>query len=99
MLLWLGLSLCYVVFLVLEYKNDLQINPPREALLVIESATDIERLRRTAKMHINFLYGVHDAALFLWKINLAFGIANIGFMSYCLVVYSSSKKANLLDGN
>lgn len=82
--LWLILSACYVTYLVVERKNTFEIGGPEQKLQRIEEATDITQLKRTAKMYVDFMYGVHNASLRLWVVNLGYGVGNIVFLIYCV---------------
>jgi hypothetical protein len=82
--LWLILSACYVTYLLVERKNTFEIGGPEQKLQRIEESTDITQLKRTAKMYVDFLYGLHNASLRLWVVNLGYGVGNIAFLIYCV---------------
>ena len=81
---WLVLSLCYVAFLFLERKNSLEISGPEQKMQRIEESTDIVQLKRTSKMYVDFMYGVHNSSLRLWVVNVGYGIINTAFLAYCV---------------
>jgi hypothetical protein len=81
---WLTLSLCYVAFLLLEYKNSFDVSGPEQKLQRIEESTDIVQLKRTSKMYVDFMYGVHFASLRLWVVNVGYGVINTAFLAYCV---------------
>lgn len=83
---WLALSFCYTAFLMLEYKNSLDISGPEQKFQRIEESTDIVQLKRTSKMYVDFLYGVHNASLRLWTVNVSYGIINTAFLAYCAYI-------------
>lgn len=89
-MVWLALSLCYTAYLLLEYKNSLEISGPEQKMQRIEESTDIVQLKRTSKMYVDFLYGVHNASLRLWAVNFGYGIINTAFLAHCVYVTRKS---------
>ena len=81
---WLALSLCYTAYLLLEYKNSLEISGPEQKMQRIEESTDIVQLKRTSKMYVDFLYGVHNASLRLWAVNVGFAMINTALLAHCV---------------
>lgn len=93
--IWLIAAICFSVFFALEYKNSLVIEGPERKLQKIEEATDIAQLKRTSRMYIDFLYGVHGASLRLWKIGLLYGLTNIVFAACCVASIIGSSRGDV----
>lgn len=81
--IWLVGALCFSAFFTLEYKNSLVIEGPERKFRRIEEATNIVQLKRTSRMYVDFLYGVHGSSLRLWRISLIYGLANIVLAAWC----------------
>lgn len=83
---------CYTGYFILEYKNSLDISDRNQKLQAIEQSSDLASLKRTAKMHVNFLYDVHNADLSLWRIGVIYGALNITLLSYMLFCLKPRKR-------
>jgi hypothetical protein len=95
--LWLAGAICFSAFFVLEYKNSLVIDGPEAKFQRIEESTDIVQLKRTSKMYVDFLYGVHGASLRLWKISLIYGLTNIVFAACFAVCFGRSSQGDVVE--
>jgi hypothetical protein len=95
--IWLAGSICFSVFFALEYKNSLVIEGAEPKLQRIDESTNIVELRRTARMYVDFLYGVHGASLRLWKISLIYGLANIAFAGCCAACFGRSSRPKVAN--
>jgi hypothetical protein len=67
----------------MEYENSLVIDGPEQKFQRIQESTNIVELKRTSRMYVDFLYGVHGASLRLWRISLAYGVMNVVFFVCC----------------
>ena len=99
MVVWLTLSLCYSAYLFIEFKNSLSIGDPEEKLQRIEESTDLVRLKRTSRMYLDFMYAVHAASVWLWKVNVCYGFINVAFIIYLLATTSRGKWFYLRKGD
>jgi hypothetical protein len=97
LLIWICLTMAilYTAYFILEYKNDLEISDRHQKLQTIEESTDIIHLKQTARMYVNFLYGVHNAAISLWLISVIYGTLNIIILICCATLLN---KQNKLEG-
>lgn len=92
---WLAGSICFSVLLAYECNNSLTIGGPEPKFQRIEESTNIVELKRTSKMYVDFLYGVHGASLRLWKISLVYGLINIVVASCCAVYFTKASRDGL----
>lgn len=90
--IWLAGAICFSALFAYEYKNSLAIEGPEPKFQRIEESTDIAQLKRTSRMYVDFLYGVHGASLRLWEISLIFGLTNIAIAACCAACFGSSSK-------
>jgi hypothetical protein len=95
--IWLAGAICFSVFFVLEYKNSLAIEGPEPKFQRIEESTDIVQLKRTSRMYVDFLYGVHGASVRLWKIGLIYGLANVVIAGCCVACFGRSSRSDNVE--
>jgi len=93
---WLAVAICFSALFALEYKNSLVIEGPERKFQRIEESTDIVQLKRTSRMYVDFLYGVHGASVRLWRISLLFGLTSIVLASCCAACFGTSAQDNPL---
>jgi hypothetical protein len=96
---WLVGAICFSAFFTLEYKNSLVIEGPEAKFQRIEAATNIVELKRTSRMYVDFLYGVHGASLRLWKISLIYGLVNIALAGCCAASLRRSSRAKVANND